>query len=48
MNVTRTINGKPVNDEAMGGYIIANPQIISLLHQAGRRMTDTKAEGESR
>ena len=44
MKVSRRINGKPVRDEAMGDYIVANPQIINLLHQANRRMINTKAE----
>jgi hypothetical protein len=40
MNVTRTINGKPVSDDEIQNYSIANEHIVTVLYNALRRSSD--------
>ena len=45
MTVTRTVNGKPVNEENMSEYKIVNTHVIRILYNAQRR---ARAERENR
>ena len=40
MNVTRTINGKPVGDDEIQNYSITNEHIVTVLYNALKRSND--------
>ena len=41
MNVTRTINGRPVGDDEIQNYRIANEHVVAVLYTALRRFDDS-------
>ena len=41
MNITRTINGKPVGDDEIQNYRIANEHVVAVLYNALRRLGDS-------
>lgn len=41
-NLSRVINGRPVGDEEMSGYVITNSRVIGILYRAQKRLIETQ------